>query len=65
MTEIDTLKADLAEARYLLEEFRFIAHGPGCVCAMCERRTAFLDRRKPQRSLRELAAGDTDCDAGK
>lgn len=56
MTEIDTLKADLAEARYLLEEFRFIAHGPGCDCAMCTRRQAFLDRTKPQRSLHELAA---------
>jgi hypothetical protein len=42
VAEYDALKADLAEARILLEHFRFIAHGPGCICAMCERRTAFL-----------------------
>lgn len=55
MTEIEQLKADLTEARHLLEEFRFIAHGPGCVCEMCERRRLFLERTKPQRSLHELA----------
>jgi hypothetical protein len=38
------IEAPLREARELLLHFRFIAHGPGCICAMCERRTAWLAR---------------------
>lgn len=37
-------ESQLKEARELLLHFQFIAHGPGCVCAMCERRTAWLVR---------------------
>lgn len=42
--EYDRLKMDLFEARELLLHFRFIAHGPGCVCDMCQRRSAWLAR---------------------
>ena len=43
-SDYDALAADLREARELLTHFRFIAHGPGCVCAMCEKRAAFLEK---------------------
>jgi hypothetical protein len=63
---IRDLEAQVKEARELLEEFRFIAHGPGCDCAMCVRRTAFLDRARPKLSLHQLAeriAVETEGDA--
>lgn len=41
-------EAELREARELLLHFQFIAHGPGCDCAMCERRTDFLARTEPK-----------------
>lgn len=37
-------ESQLREARELILHFRFIAHGPGCDCAMCEKRTAWLAR---------------------
>lgn len=43
-TEYDKLKMNLFEARDLILHFQFIAHGPGCACAMCEKRTAWLAR---------------------
>jgi hypothetical protein len=42
------LEAQLLEARELLLHFRFIAHGPGCICAMCEKRAAWLARFPPE-----------------
>jgi hypothetical protein len=41
---LPTTEAQLQEARELLLHFQFIAHGPGCACVMCERRTAWLAR---------------------
>lgn len=43
-TRISNLEAQLREARELLEYFQFIAHGPGCDCAMCVKRSAWLAR---------------------
>lgn len=42
LAQRDRLATRLKEARALLLHFQFIAHGPGCACAMCARRTAFL-----------------------
>jgi hypothetical protein len=47
---IEKLRAQLKEARELLEHFRYIAHGPGCICVMCERRNAFLTVTAPRSS---------------
>jgi hypothetical protein len=42
------LESQLREARELILHFQFIAHGPGCDCAMCAKRTAFLARSAPE-----------------
>jgi hypothetical protein len=49
-------ESQLKEARELILHFQFIAHGPGCYCAMCVRRAAFLERTKP--------AADTGAEHG-